>query len=35
MLKNNQAYDSQVDQKNRENRTARKATHTVKNVNRR
>jgi len=35
MLKNNQAYDSQVDQKNRENRMARKATHTVKNVNRR
>ena len=35
MLKNNQAYDSQVDQKNRENRTARKTTHTAKNENRR
>jgi len=35
MLKNNQAYNSQVDQKNRENRTARKAPHNTKNVNRR
>ena len=35
MLKNNQAYDSQVDQKNREIITARKATHTAKNENRR
>ena len=35
MLKNNQAYDSLVDQKNRENRTARQATNTAKNENRR
>ncbi|MBW2673326.1 MAG: IS110 family transposase [Deltaproteobacteria bacterium] len=35
MLKNNQAYDSQVDQENRENRTTREATHTAKNENRR
>jgi hypothetical protein len=35
MLKNNQAYDSQVDQKNRENRLARKAPRNVKNANRR
>ena len=35
MLKNNQAYDSLVDQKNRESRTARKTTHTAKNTNRR
>jgi transposase len=35
MLKNNQAYDSLVDQKNRENRTARQATHNAKNENRR
>ena len=35
MLKNNQAYDSQVDQKNRENRTARKSVHNTKNENRR
>ena len=30
MLKNNQAYDSLVDQKNRENRMARQATQTAK-----
>ena len=35
MLKNNQAYDSQVDQKNRESIAARKAPCNVKNVNRR
>jgi len=35
MLKNNQAYDSQVDQKNRENRTVRKSVHNTKNANRR
>ena len=35
MLKSNQAYDSLVDQKNRENKTPREATHAVKNVNRR
>lgn len=35
MLKNNQAYDTQVDQKNRESRTARKAHCNVKNVSRR
>ena len=35
MLKNNQAYDSQVDQENRKNRTTREATHTAKNENRR
>jgi transposase len=35
ILKNNQAYDTQVDQKNRESRTARKAHCNVKNVNRR
>jgi transposase len=35
MLKNNQAYDSRVDQKNRENITARKATRAAKNANRR
>ena len=35
MLKNNQAYDSLVDQKNRENMTARKEIRAVKNVNRR
>jgi hypothetical protein len=35
MLKNNQAYDSLVDQKNRESRTARKTTHIAKNTNRR
>jgi hypothetical protein len=34
MLKNNQAYDSQVDQKNRESITARKATHAAKHENR-
>lgn len=33
MLKNNQAYDPQIDQKNRESRTPRKAN--AKNVNRR
>jgi hypothetical protein len=35
MLKNNQAFDSQVDQKNRESITARKAPRNVKNANRR
>jgi transposase len=35
MLKNNQAYDSQVDQKNRENSTVRRSTHNTKNANRR
>jgi len=35
MLKNNQAYDSQVDQKNREGIKARKAPCTAKNANRR
>lgn len=35
MLKNNQAYDSQVDQKNREEIKARKAPRTSKNANRR
>ena len=35
MLKNNQAYDCQVDQKNREGRTAREAPRSVKNVSRR
>ena len=35
MLKNNQAYDSQVDQRNRESITARKAPRSVKNANRR
>lgn len=35
MLKNNQAYDPKVDQKNREKRTSRKGTHSVKNTNRR
>jgi transposase len=35
ILKNNQAYDSLVDQKNRENRTARKSVHNTENVNRR
>ena len=35
MLKNNQAYDSQVDQKNRERITARKTPRKVKNESRR
>jgi transposase len=35
MLKNNQAYDPQVDQTNRESRTSRKTTHTADNANRR
>jgi hypothetical protein len=35
MLQNNQAYDSQVDQKNREEIKARKAPRTSKNANRR
>lgn len=35
MLKTNQAYDPQVDQKNRENRMARQTPHNVKNINRR
>lgn len=35
MLKNNQAYDPQIDQKNKECRTPRKATPGVKNENRR
>ncbi len=35
MLKTNQAYDPQVDQKNRENKTVRKGTHNAKHANRR
>jgi len=35
MLKNNEAYDPQVDQTNRERKTAPKTTHAAKNENRR
>jgi len=35
MLKNNQAYDSQIDEKNRENTKEKKNVHASKNLNRR